>query len=266
MKYPRLLPAAVSLVVAVCAQSAVHGAGVFQVLPKGSAWATYHFRIVNPNTETTGTFTYSLLARKIVKGKAYRKLQYKMTVTSTDKPQTIVMQALVPEKELLTTHGFGTALRSVIVFADGKRREADSFSTIERKLPLNLRRTGVFVLAASGFYRDAGKAGKPQTPPAKTVDYQRGKLTSDKGVFGPFVFTQKVPVVNNGKEKAAPFVMRSNLTVWRSAKVPFGTAVITLKESWSIDGMLQGTKTVECTVIDFGTGTKNLLPGEKSKR
>ena len=128
MKHGLLLWTVLGIVLGLCGPSIADAEGLFQVLPKDAAWATYNVRIVNraTKTEETGTFTVTILGSETRKDVVYRRMQFKLRVTSSDKPETATLKALVPEKQLLTSHDYRAALSEVIVSTNGKTLEADS--------------------------------------------------------------------------------------------------------------------------------------------
>ena len=255
----RLLSLVVSItIVLLCGPS--FAADIIQVSPKQDAWATYHFRIVDGETksEKNGEFTYSLLNRRTVNKDVVWTLQYSITSRSNDQQSKATIAATIPEKVLLKKFDFRDDLRDIVIIADGKKIESKRFPPLD-ELPKLIRHVGFFVFAGHGFYRDAGKQDKPQPHNAKSLRFQRGKLKCDNGTDQQFVYTQKVIVVDDGVESSVPFEYRTKRSMWKSKKVPLGAAMIHFDDAWTIDNKLQGTRTIECLVSDFGLETKHLL-------
>jgi hypothetical protein len=234
--------------------------GILQALPESEAWATFHVHFIRSNfkpKEEDGRFAIQVSGSETRDGKRFRRIKIELTGSSSDVPETATIRALVPEKELLKNHSLSNLLREVVVTANGNTIRSDGFdSRASQALPRPIRGLALTALNQSGWYRDGVKRKKSGSVSPRELEYQRGELTSGKGAFRDFVYTQDVTVVKDGVDNQVPFEFRSRQTVWPGENVPFGAAAVKIEESWFIDSELQGKRLVELTVVDFGVGAR----------
>ncbi|MBC8289512.1 MAG: hypothetical protein H8E37_04260 [Planctomycetes bacterium] len=254
--------------VGVLASHAAQAEGLLQSLPKTEAWTTFELRVSHrgrDDPDENARFTFLIGERFQRKGESFRRFELTLIPTSTEKPDTATVRGVVAEKSLRKTHSLTNVLRELVVSAAGntiRRSELDSRARMV--LPRRFRPLVLIALNQSGFYRDDGKLTESGSATARDLEFQRGRLTSKPGTLSDLLYTQDVPLVDDGQEKAVPFEWRSRQTVWPSEMVPFGVAALKLEESWSINSELQGKRLTEFTIVDFGTGPKpSKKPGSK---
>ncbi|MCA9117705.1 MAG: hypothetical protein KDA79_21690 [Planctomycetaceae bacterium] len=206
--------------------------GLTHSLPQDGSWVEYHSVLVAGGAETSGTVRLQSVGQVMEGKQPARWIELEMSPSDGNSPR-VMYRMLIPEERLRD----GVDPVDFVVRAWEQQGEAEPAATDSRALDRGF--------AGAMLHGPLEKTKKLKE--VRTIPCQQGNLEAT-GIAG----SRKIDLKNlEGELKSE---------IWRSGKVPFGTAVLKVE---LLDSAGTSVLRLNLTVNDFGADAEPLLPDLK---